>query len=328
MSYSQSPHPPVSGEDEASVNHVQHAGHVHATGPDRHRLLGALSLTAGFMLVEAVGGWWSGSLALLADAGHMLTDTFALGLAWFAVGMASRPADDARTYGYRRIEVLTAFVNGLILLAVVGGIYYEALRRLFHPEVVQAGDMLLVAALGFLANLASFFLLHGDHGHSNLNRRAALLHVIGDLLGSIATIIASLIIMVSGWMPIDPLLSMVIGLLILRSTWAVLTESGHVLLEAAPPDMDVASIGEVLEREMSEVLDVHHVHVWSLTPDRPLLTMHLRMAPGSDQAKVLSAVKRFLEQRYGITHSAIQTESGPCPDGDADHQVHIHGCFR
>lgn len=312
----------ASGEGETPPTPAAHDQGAHATGTNRHRLLGALLLTAGFMVVEAVGGWWSGSLALLADAGHMLTDTFALGLAWLAVGMARRPPDAARTYGYHRIEVLTAFVNGLILLAVVGGIYYEALSRLFHPEVVNASDMLLVATLGLLANLGSFFLLHGDHSHSNLNRRAALLHVISDLLGSIATIIASLIIMASGWMPIDPLLSMFIGLLILRSTWRVLAESGHVLLEAAPTDLDVVSLRRALEQEIPGVIDVHHVHVWSLTPDRPLLTMHLRTAPESDSTRILKAVKRCLRQHYGITHSAVQIESGPCPDGDADHPIH------
>lgn len=311
----------------ASTGAGTHHGHHHANGTDRRRLLGALLLTACFMLVEAGGGWWSGSLALLADAGHMLTDSFALGLAWFAVGMSGRPADKERTYGYHRLEVLAAFVNGLILLAVVGGIFYEALMRLFHPEHVVAVDMLLVATLGLFANMASFALLHVGQGHGNLNRRAALLHVAGDLIGSIATIMAALIIMATGWMPIDPLLSMLIGLLILRSTVAILIESGHVLLEAAPTDVDVAALGRVLQREVPEVLDVHHVHVWSLTPDRPLLTLHLRVAPESDHAQVLCVVKQILAQRYGITHSAVQIESGSCPDDQADHVEHLHGCL-
>ncbi|AOU97213.1 hypothetical protein BI364_03630 [Acidihalobacter yilgarnensis] len=329
MSHSQHPHAhSEAGPVSHAEGHHGHGHHHHAGGTDRRRLLGALLLTAGFMLIEAAGGWWSGSLALLADAGHMLTDTFALGLAWLAVGMARRPADHDRTYGYHRLEVLAAFVNGLVLLAVVGGIYYEAALRLFHPEPVAAGEMLLIAALGLFANIASFALLHGGHhDHGNLNRRAALLHVIGDLLGSVAAIAAALVIMMTGWMPIDPLLSMLIGLLILRSTWAVIRESGQVLLEAAPADLDVAALCDVLQREVPGVLDVHHVHVWSLTPERPLLTMHLRAAPGSDSAQVLAAVKSLLAHRYGITHSAVQVEQGPCPDGDATEQVgHAPGC--
>lgn len=330
MSHSHDSHVhPETGAAQAA-GHGHHAHHHPGGGTDRRRLLWALLLTAGFMLVEAAGGWWSGSLALLADAGHMLTDTFALGLAWLAVGMARRPADHDRTYGYHRLEVLAAFVNGLVLLAVVGGIYYEAALRLFHPEPVAAGEMLLIAIVGLFANIASFMLLHGGHhDHGNLNRRAALLHVLGDLLGSVAAIVAALVILATGWMPIDPLLSILIGLLILRSTWAVIRESGQVLLEAAPADMDVASLGGELQREVPGVLDVHHVHVWSLTPERPLLTMHLRAAPDSDSAQLLAAVKAMLARRYGITHSAVQIEQGPCPDGDGAEPAgrgHAHGC--
>lgn len=330
MPHTHDPH----GDCEHDHDHDVHGGdaghhHHHHVPSDRRRLLAALLLTGGFMLVEGIGGWWSGSLALLADAGHMLTDTFALGLAWLAVGVARRPPDSDRTYGYHRFEVLAAFVNGLVLLVVVGGIYYEAALRLFHPEPVAAGEMLVIAFIGLLANIASFALLHGgqhEHEHANLNRRAALLHVAGDLLGSVAAIIAALVILATGWTPIDPLLSLVIGLLILRSTWAIIRESGQVLLEAAPADMDVAELSEALQREVPGVIDVHHVHVWSLTPERPLLTLHLRASPECDSARMLTAVKRLLARRYGITHSAVQIESGACPDDDPEHAGHAHAC--
>jgi cobalt-zinc-cadmium efflux system protein len=193
----------------------------------------ALVLTATFMVVEVIGGILSGSLALLADAGHMLTDTMALTLAAVAFGVSARPADSKRSYGYHRFQILAAFVNGLSLLLIVGWILIEAVRRLISPPDVMGKTMLIVASAGLLVNIVAFIILHGGD-RENLNIRGAALHVAGDLLGSIAAIVAAIVIIFTAWMPIDPILSVVVALLILRSAWYLVKRSAHILLEGAP----------------------------------------------------------------------------------------------
>lgn len=289
-------------------------GHSHNVGHgNERRLLLALLLISGFMLVEVVGGILSGSLALLADAGHMLTDAASLFLAWGAARTARRPADALRTYGYHRVQILAALVNGLALILLVGWIVYEALQRLFEPVEVLGGMMLGVAVIGLLVNVAAFAILHGGEG-KDLNMRGALVHVMGDLLGSLAAIIAAVVIMITGWMPIDPLLSLLVAVLILRSAWYVVRRSAHILLEGTPEDVDVELLRSTLVEQVSAVRDVHHVHVWSLTPERPLVTLHVRVASEEDCATVLTEVKALLRQRFGISHSTVQVEAGECAD--------------
>jgi cobalt-zinc-cadmium efflux system protein len=222
------------------------------------------------MIAEAVGGIISGSLALLADAGHMLTDTAALALAWLAVRLARRPADWKRTFGFDRFQVLTAFANGLALFFISIAIFYEAVSRLFEPIEVMGGTMFVIATAGLIVNIITLTILW-QGGEANLNVRAATLHVISDLLGSIAAIIAAIVILGTGWTPIDPLLSMLITLLILRSAWLIAREAGHILLEGAPPGLDVREVQKDLETTIPEVESVHHVHAWSLTEDRRLI---------------------------------------------------------
>jgi len=193
----------------------------------------ALALTGTFMLVEVAGGILSGSLALLADAGHMLTDTMALALSAIAFRVSSRPADEKRSYGYQRFQILAAFVNGLSLLVIVGWILFEAVQRILSPSMVMGQTMLIVAAAGLVINIIVFFVLHGGD-QENLNMRGAALHVLGDLLGSVAAITAALVILYTGWMPIDPILSIGVALLIFRSAWHLVKRSGHILLEGAP----------------------------------------------------------------------------------------------
>jgi len=272
-----------------------------------------LILTAGFMVIEVVGGIVSGSLALLADAGHMLTDSAALGMAWLAERWSRRPADTLRSYGYHRLQILAAFVNGIGFIAVVIWICIEAVSRVFAPIAVQADIMLIVAAIGLLVNLAAFALLHGQHSE-NLNVRGAAVHVLGDLAGSAAAVLAATVILATGWMPIDPLLSILVALLILRSAWIVVRQSAHILLEGAPPDMDVALLRRTLIEAIPAIRDLHHVHVWSLTPERRLLTMHVDTEPSVDQAETLRRVKQILAERFGIDHSTIQIESEQCAD--------------
>ncbi len=283
-------------------------------GTDSRRLAIALALTAGFALVEVVGGLLAGSLALIADAGHMITDAMALALAWAAARMAARPADSKRSYGYHRFQIVAALVNGLTLIVIVGWIVVEALERFMTPIDVAADLMLVIAALGLLVNIVVFFVLHGG-SRDNLNLQGALLHVLGDLLGSVAAIVAGLVILGTGWMPIDPLLSLVVAGLILRSAWSLVQRSGHILLEGTPEWLDVDAMRRELGDRVAGVRDVHHVHVWSLTPARLMLTMHVTIEDGEgDPTDVIRQVKRLLKQDYGIDHSTIEIEYGDCAD--------------
>ncbi|MBB3189675.1 cation diffusion facilitator family transporter [Halomonas cerina] len=289
-----------------SHDHGHH--HAHAHGHDsQRRLAWALLLTGGFMVAEVVGGILSGSLALLADAGHMLTDTAALALAWFAARISCRPADDKRTYGYHRVQILAAFVNGLTLIAIVAWIVVEAIRRLLSPVAVLGTPMLVIAVLGLVVNVVVFVILHlGDR--DNLNIRGAALHVLGDLLGSVAAIVAAGVILTTGWMPIDPLLSLLVAALILRSAWKLTRESGHILLEGAPKELDVAHIAREVPARLPAVRDVHHVHAWSLTPARHLLSLHATLEEGADREATLVAIKAVLAEEFGVEHATIQLE--------------------
>src|SRR5918996_229241 len=282
-------------------------GHSHGTDSERRVLL-ALVLTGGFMVAEVIGGLLAGSLALLADAGHMLTDTVSLALAFVAFRVARWPHDARRTFGYHRFQVLAAFVNGLTLVAIVGWIAVEAIRRLFEPVEVLGGLMLAIALAGLLVNLVAFAILHGGDRH-NLNIRGATLHVLADLLGSVGAIVAALVITWTGWMPIDPLLSLLVAALILRSAWMLVRKSAHILLEGAPDWLDADELRAALTAAVPAVRDVHHVHVWMLTTERPLLTLHARVALEANQQEVLVAIHRALADRFGIEHATVQIET-------------------
>jgi len=293
------------------------AAHAHPRPPAAHaserRLLWTLALTAAYMLVQVAGGVLSGSLALLADAGHMLADVAALALAWIALRLAHRPSDALRSYGYHRFQILAAYTNGVALFAIAGWIVIEAIRRLQHPPEVLGGPMLAVALVGLAVNVISFFVLrHADR--RDLNVRAALLHVLGDLLGSIAAIAAAIVILVTGWTPIDPLLSMFITLLILRGAFDVVRRSAHILMEGVPEGFIEAELKADLVRAIPGVTGVHHVHAWLLSSERPLVTLHLELAPGTDPSAAVHAVKHRLIEHHGIGHSTVQVEAGDCPD--------------
>ena len=295
------------------MGHDDHHDHGHRGAGDERRVFWAMLLTGGFMVAEVVGGIVAGSLALLADAGHMLTDTAALGLAWLAFRIGRRPADPSRSYGYHRFQVLAAFVNGVTLIVIVGWIAFEAVRRLFAPVEVLGGLMLAIAVLGLVVNVAAFLLLHGGD-RENLNVRGAALHVLGDLLGSLAAITAAGVILWTGWTPIDPLLSVFVALLILRSAVMLVRRAGHILLEGTPDWLDVGELRRALREAVPAVEDVHHVHVWSLTSGKPLLTLHAEVGEGADYGEVLVAITRLLEDRFGIGHATIQIEPAGCID--------------
>lgn len=245
--------------------------HSPAQAPDSgnaRRLRWAFIVTAGFMLVEAVGGAISGSLALLADAGHMLTDSAALLFALLAVRFASRPPNTRHTFGWLRLTTLAAFLNAIALVVITILIVWEAIQRFQHPQPVAGVTMMVIAVAGLLANVLAFWILHRGSEEQNLNVRAAALHVLGDLLGSVGAIVAAVVILTTGWTPVDPILSVLVSCLVLRSAWRLLKESLNELLEGAPRSLDVAALQRDIRRSIPEVRDVHHVHVWLVGENR------------------------------------------------------------
>jgi cobalt-zinc-cadmium efflux system protein len=287
--------------------------HSHGSGADEHRIAWAFVIIALFMAIEVAGGIWSGSLALLADAGHMVSDVAALGMSWAALRIGRRPADPKRSYGYRRLEVLVAFANGCTLFAIAVWIAFEAAWRLAWPIAVLGRPMLAVAIAGLLANALAFWILSGGR-RENLNMRSAWLHVLGDLLGFLITIIAAGLILATGWACIDPILSLAVGVLILRSAWQIVRASAHILLEGTPAGFNIEAVRADLLASLPSVGDVHHVHAWSLTQEETFITLHVRCAPGAEFDTIVPAVTRRLEQRFGITHSTIQVDHAGCAD--------------
>ena len=263
------------------------------------------------MLAEVVGGILSGSLALLADAAHMLTDAAALGLAWIAFRMARRPATSRMSYGFGRLQVLAAFANGISLFFVTGWIVYEAFHRLGAPVHLLGGPMLIVAVAGLLVNVLVFAILHGAD-RDNLNIRGALLHVLGDLLGSLAAILAAAIILWTGWTPADPLLSLLVALLVLVGAWRLVRDSAHILLEGAPHELEPGDIIADLESTIEAVEDVHHVHVWALTEERRLVTLHACIGEGADGDQAIVDIQARLKARFDIGHATVQIERQRC----------------
>ena len=288
-------------------DHGDHHRHDHAPpGGDRasrHALIVALVLTGGFAVVEAIGGWMSGSLALLSDAGHMITDAAALGLAVFADVVARRPVSARASYGYGRAEVLAAFVNAIAMLAVVALIAIEAIRRLLEPSPVAGDTVTIIAAIGLGVNLVAAWVLSSAGG--SFNTRGALLHVMGDLLGSLAALIAGGVIMATGWMPIDPILSLAVALLILRSTWQLLKQSTGVLMEGVPRHLDFDAIGKSLAL-LPGVSDVHDLHIWNMSSEGVAMSAHLAIGRGDDWPGLLAQARRMLATDYGIRHITLQ----------------------
>ncbi len=294
--------------DPANSSHDHnHHGHSHAptvNESNRRRVGIAVILTGLFVMVEIVGGMISGSLALIADAGHMVIDFAALAMAWGGFVIAQHPATRRLTFGYDRFSILVAFVNGLTLFAVAGWIVWEAFGRLRYPGEILAGLMLWVAIAGLLVNLAVFQILRGADTH-NLNVRGAMLHVLGDLLGSAAAILAALTIMATGWVAADPILSVLVALLILKSAWGLVKESAHILLEGAPEGIDTDVIAADLVRSVEGLQSVEHVHAWCITPERPMLTLNAYVEDGVRLAPVNRAIKARLVDTFGIDHATV-----------------------
>lgn len=298
---------PVHGGADGHAHEHGHHGHSHAPSVTPHnerKVLYAFLFTFAFMVVEVAGGLLSGSLALIADAGHMLTDAAALLLAWGAFRVGRRPADPRRTFGYLRLEVVAGLANAAALFAIVGWIGWEALQRLREPQPVLAGPMLAVAVAGLLVNLAVLYILtRGDSEHVNI--KGAALHVLGDLLGSLGAIVAATVIALTGWAPIDPILSVVLSLLILRSAWALLQQSLHILLEGAPDNAAPEAIERHLLATVPGLVSVSHVHVWLITSGHALATLHVKPAPQADPRTLVRRVERELVQQFHIGHATV-----------------------
>jgi cobalt-zinc-cadmium efflux system protein len=272
----------------------------------QRRLLATLLVTATIMFAEVVGGWLSGSLALLADAGHMLTDVLALVVAFAAVTLGQRPADPRRTYGYRRLEILAALANGVALVAVSGSIVYEALQRWNDPTAVDVTTMAAVAALGLGANLVSLWLLGRER--SDLNMRAAFLHILGDTLSSVGVLVVAGLIAFTGWVRLDPVLSLGIALVIVVTSFTLLRDVVEVLLEAAPRGIDTEKVRKSIVT-VAGVDQVHDLHVWSIASGMAALSAHVVVKdPGQDAHGVLLAIQTRLRQEYAIDHSTLQVE--------------------
>jgi cobalt-zinc-cadmium efflux system protein len=291
--------------------HRAHAHHASALG-GRSPLALALGLTLAYAAVEFTAGWWFGSLALMSDAGHMVSDAAALGLAWFAGWIAQRPAGLRHSFGLARAEVIAAFVNGLGLLLLVLLIAVEAVRRLLQPAPVQGGGVIAVAFVGLLVNLLVAYVL--SRGERSLNVRAALLHVLGDLVGSFAALLAGAVILVTGWHPIDPILSLVIATLILASTLHLLRDALHVLMEGVPRSLQLEDVGIALAR-IPEVRDVHDLHIWLIASGQVALSAHVKLDALEHWPRILEEARRVLDQRFGIRHVTLQPElaTGPTP---------------
>jgi cobalt-zinc-cadmium efflux system protein len=298
------------GQADTGHNHPHPAGgHSHAATGNRRRVLIAAVLTSGFMVAEFVGGLLTGSLALLADAGHMLTDSVALVLAYVAYRVSERPGTSRMTYGFDRLKILVAYTNGLTVFGIALWIIVEAVGRFMSPAPIMAGPMLAVAIAGLAVNVIVFLVLHGGDRES-LNLRGAILHVLGDLLGSLAAIAAALIILATGWLPADPVLSVFVALLLGRSAWKLLHESGLILLEAAPAHVARNDVAEDLQRNVEGVADIHHMHVWSLDGRQLLATLHARLNSGADAEAAIGAIKTRLSHRHKIDHATVEIETG------------------
>ncbi|MBA3446489.1 MAG: cation transporter [Pseudaminobacter sp.] len=305
---------------EHSHGHSHGAGHVHG-GSDKKRVLIAAALTGGFMVAEAVGGVLTGSLALLADAGHMLADSVALGLAWYAFHLADRPATGRLTYGFGRVKTLVAYTNGVTIFVIAVWIIYEAWHRFMAPPPILGGPMLVIAMAGLAVNIIGFVVLSGGD-RSSLNMRGAILHVLGDLLGSAAAIAAAIVILATGWTPIDPILSVIVALLILSTAWSLMREAAHVLLEGVPPSLDRDLVARDIESTIAGVREVHHMHVWSMDGSKNMATLHACLSEGTDPHNAVSAIKRRLAAAHGISHATVEPEFGHCADQPADDHHH------
>ncbi len=292
--------------------HRQNAGQ--APG-GRRDLLVALSITVLMMIVEAVGGWLSNSLALLSDAGHMLTDNFALLLSFFAMKFAAMPATERKTFGFHRLEILAALLNGIVLVVLSIYIMYHAYLRMIHPQPVEGKLMLVIAIIGLIANIAGAFFLY-KHSHANLNIRGAYLHIVGDALSSVGVVIGGVVILYTGWYLIDPILSIMISLVIIYGAWSLVRESVNILLEAVPAHIDIDTVASEIAK-VQGVREAYHIHIWTITSGVYAMSAHVliddRLVSGS--RNIVDNIRNMLSRKFNVIHSTIELECDRCEIG-------------
>ncbi len=298
-----------------SHDHQHH--HHHGSG-NKDALKWAFIIITLFMVVEVIGGIMTNSLALLSDAGHMLSDSAALGLSFLAMTYGKRASSHSKTFGYKRFEILAAFINGIALIAIAIYIFWEAYHRILQPVSIVSSGMLIVSVIGFIVNIiAAFILMRGDKDE-NINVRSAFLHVLGDLLGSVGAIIAALLIMFFGWGWADPAASVIVAVLVLISGWRVTKESIHILMEGTPANINIDKVKQTL-LSIQEVKEVNDLHVWSITSDFPAFSCHLVTDTGIDQQALLIQANSLLHDEYHIEHTTIQIDAGGHPCKRRDH---------
>ena len=288
-------------------HHHHDHGHHHHHSNNKKVLFISFLLIFTFMIVEVIGGILTNSLALLSDAAHMLSDAFALGLSLFAFKLSEKVSNSNKTYGYKRFEILAAFINGITLLVISLYIFWEAYHRFLEPPNVS-GTMLWIAVIGFLVNvIVALILIKGGDTKNNLNLRSALLHVLGDLLGSVGAIIAGLLILLFNWNIADPIASVIVAVLILISGYRVTSDSVHILMEGTPTDLSITDIEKCLT-SLEGVINIHDLHVWTITSDFPALSCHLVVEEHIDRDELLKEAAKLLDEKFSIEHSTIQME--------------------
>jgi cobalt-zinc-cadmium efflux system protein len=293
--------------DHSHLHSDGQGGHSHSGGTQNRRALAtALAITAAYTVAEVIGGLITGSLALLADAGHMLSDNFSLGLALFAFWLSTKPPTPERSFGYKRAEILAALVNGVTLVAISIWIFYEAYRRFQDPPEILGGWMMTVAVMGLFVNVAGALVLSRSEGES-LNLKGALRHVIADLLGSVGVIAAAVLILLTGWLYADPLISVLIGFLVLGSSWKLLRDSVSILLEQSPPGMDAEEVGHSMV-SVEGVEDVHDLHVWTITSGFPALAAHILVGTDEDCHELRRELEKIIYREFGIEHTTLQVD--------------------
>ncbi|WP_226658829.1 cation diffusion facilitator family transporter [Pseudalkalibacillus hwajinpoensis] len=294
--------------------HSHDHGHHHSA--NKKALFISFLLIASFMVLEVIGGFVTNSLALLSDAGHMLSDTVALGMSLLAFKLGEKASDQEKTYGYKRFEILAAFLNGIALIAISFYILWESIQRFIDPPEVASTGMLIIAAIGLLVNiLVAWILMKGDTSE-NLNLRSAFLHVLGDLLGSIGAIIAALLIMFAGWNYADPIASAIVAVLVLVSGIRVTKDSFHVLMEGTPSNINLEEVKSTIV-EIDGVQSIHDVHIWNITSDFPSFTCHIVVRQTCDRDQLLQLIGKKLQEQFDLTHTTIQME---CDTSEIKHQ--------
>jgi cobalt-zinc-cadmium efflux system protein len=293
-------------------NHSHDHGHTHhheVTAGNKKGLMTALFITLGIMVLEFLGGLFTNSLALLSDSGHMLSDTAALALSLIAFYFASKPASAKRTYGFHRFEILAALFNGIALFLIAGFIIWEAYHRFFEPPTVSSGIMILIAAIGLVANLASAWsLMRKGDVKNNINLKSAYIHIIGDALGSLGAIVAGLLMYFFKWYVADPIISVLVSVLILKSAWGIISNTVHILMEGTPTNVDQSEIKQSL-LQIDGVIDVHDLHIWTITSGLDSLSCHLLVDDSTDCFKILQKAIHMVEHDFEIHHPTIQIEN-------------------